>query len=159
MVITINRPEVRNVINSTVHSAIGLALVEADSDADVRCVVITGTGEKGFCAGGNDQGIGLFGTHDIGCCLHGEPYRYSFVGHRHPNGPFEVIFDIFFKGRGFGNVKHPAEGLFLFKKRHPVASVSQSPRGLHTRRAAANNHGFFQGLGWIDILEFDFTTG
>lgn len=51
MVITINRPEVRNVINAAVHIGIGEALSAADNDPDVRCVVITGAGEKAFCAG------------------------------------------------------------------------------------------------------------
>lgn len=51
MLLTINRPEVRNVINSTVHTLIGEALEQADRDPEMRCVVITGAGDKAFCAG------------------------------------------------------------------------------------------------------------
>ncbi|MCV7169127.1 crotonase/enoyl-CoA hydratase family protein [Mycobacterium manitobense] len=51
MVITINRPEARNAINSAVSIALGDALEQAQQDPDVRVVVVTGAGDKSFCAG------------------------------------------------------------------------------------------------------------
>ena len=51
MVITINRPEARNAINSSVSIALGDALEEAQQDPDVWVVVVTGSGDKSFCAG------------------------------------------------------------------------------------------------------------
>jgi crotonobetainyl-CoA hydratase len=51
MVITINRPEARNAINSAVSVALGDALEQAQQDPDVRVVVVTGSGDKSFCAG------------------------------------------------------------------------------------------------------------
>jgi crotonobetainyl-CoA hydratase len=51
MIITINRPEVRNCISLAVHDGIGEALVEAERDAEVRAVILTGAGDKAFCAG------------------------------------------------------------------------------------------------------------
>jgi crotonobetainyl-CoA hydratase len=51
MVITINRPEARNAINAAVSIGVGDAIEEAQNDADVRVVVITGAGDKSFCAG------------------------------------------------------------------------------------------------------------
>ncbi|MGH3676773.1 MAG: crotonase/enoyl-CoA hydratase family protein [Mycobacterium sp.] len=51
MVITINRPEARNAINAAVSVAVGDAIEEAQQDPDVRAVVITGAGDKSFCAG------------------------------------------------------------------------------------------------------------
>jgi len=51
MVITINRPEARNAINSAVSIALGDALEQAQQDPDVRVVVVTGSGDKSFCAG------------------------------------------------------------------------------------------------------------
>ncbi len=51
MVITINRPEARNAINGAVSVAVGGALESAQNDAEVRAVVITGAGDKSFCAG------------------------------------------------------------------------------------------------------------
>jgi crotonobetainyl-CoA hydratase len=51
MVITINRPDARNAINASVSIAVGAAMEEAQTDPDVRVVVITGAGDKSFCAG------------------------------------------------------------------------------------------------------------
>ena len=51
LVITINRPEARNAINAAVSIAVGDALQQAQEDPDVRVVVITGAGDKSFCAG------------------------------------------------------------------------------------------------------------
>ena len=47
----LNRPEARNSLNPELFTAIGLGMAEAESDPDVRAVVLTGTGEKAFCAG------------------------------------------------------------------------------------------------------------
>jgi crotonobetainyl-CoA hydratase len=57
MVITINRPEARNAVNGAVSIAVGDALEEAQNDADVRAVVITGAGDKSFCAGADLKAI------------------------------------------------------------------------------------------------------
>lgn len=51
MIVTINRPEARNAVDRHVHSAIGLALEEAERDASVRVVILTGSGDTAFCAG------------------------------------------------------------------------------------------------------------
>jgi crotonobetainyl-CoA hydratase len=51
MVVTINRPEVRNCVNAEVSQRIGDALEEADHDPEVRVVVVTGAGDRAFCAG------------------------------------------------------------------------------------------------------------
>ncbi|MGB8388643.1 MAG: crotonase/enoyl-CoA hydratase family protein [Mycobacterium sp.] len=51
MIITINRPEARNAVNAAVSIGVGDALEEARHDPDVRAVVITGAGDKSFCAG------------------------------------------------------------------------------------------------------------
>lgn len=56
-VITINRPEARNAINSAVSIGVGDALEEAGRDPDVRAVVITGSGDKSFCAGADLKAI------------------------------------------------------------------------------------------------------
>ncbi|MDT5014905.1 MAG: crotonobetainyl-CoA hydratase, partial [Mycobacterium sp.] len=44
LIITLNRPEARNAVNSAVSIAVGEALQEAQDDPDVRAVVITGAG-------------------------------------------------------------------------------------------------------------------
>ncbi len=57
MVITINRPEARNAVNGAVSIGVGDALEEAQRDPDVRAVVITGAGDKSFCAGADLKAI------------------------------------------------------------------------------------------------------
>jgi crotonobetainyl-CoA hydratase len=54
--ITINRPEARNAVNSAVSTAVGDALEAAQNDPEVRAVVITGAGES-FCAGADLKAI------------------------------------------------------------------------------------------------------
>ena len=56
LVITLNRPEARNAVNSALSTAVGDALQEAQDDPEVRAVVITGAGES-FCAGADLKAI------------------------------------------------------------------------------------------------------
>jgi len=49
LTITLNRPDVLNAFNASMHEVLGAALVEAE-DASVRAVVLTGAG-RGFCVG------------------------------------------------------------------------------------------------------------
>jgi len=63
--ITINRPEQRNAVNDEVLAALRAALDDAASDTTVRAVVLTGAGDKAFCAGADlrqalDSGGGVF---------------------------------------------------------------------------------------------------
>jgi enoyl-CoA hydratase len=50
-ILRLNRPEARNSLNPELLTEIGLGMIEAEGDPDVRAVVLTGTGEKAFCAG------------------------------------------------------------------------------------------------------------
>ena len=50
LTITLNRPDVLNALNRSVHAGMRAALQEAADDAGVRVVVITGAG-RGFCVG------------------------------------------------------------------------------------------------------------
>jgi enoyl-CoA hydratase/carnithine racemase len=50
-ILRLNRPEARNALNPELLTAIGLAMVAAEDDPETRAVVLTGTGEKAFCAG------------------------------------------------------------------------------------------------------------
>ena len=49
--ITINRPERRNAMNDAVIEGIAAGFTQASNDPSVRAVVLTGAGEKAFCAG------------------------------------------------------------------------------------------------------------
>lgn len=53
--ITINRPEKRNSINAEVIAGVREGYRQAHADADVRVIVLTGAGDKAFCAGGDLQ--------------------------------------------------------------------------------------------------------
>ncbi len=55
--ITINRPERRNALSPEVVRALSAAFADFESNADVRVVVLTGAGEKAFCAGGDLGGM------------------------------------------------------------------------------------------------------
>src|SRR5277367_6346615 len=50
-VLRLNRPQARNALNPELIDALGTALVAAEAAPDVRCVILTGTGDRAFCAG------------------------------------------------------------------------------------------------------------
>jgi len=47
----LNRPEARNALTPRLLAAVGAAIVEAETDPEIRVLVITGTGQRAFCAG------------------------------------------------------------------------------------------------------------
>jgi enoyl-CoA hydratase/carnithine racemase len=51
LVVRINRPAARNAFNAAVMAGIGNALLQADADREIRAVILTGTGDRAFCAG------------------------------------------------------------------------------------------------------------
>ncbi|HSV82616.1 MAG TPA: enoyl-CoA hydratase/isomerase family protein [Ramlibacter sp.] len=53
--ITIDRPQVRNAINEDVIAGISEGLRQAEAQPGVRAVVLTGAGERAFCAGADLQ--------------------------------------------------------------------------------------------------------
>ena len=55
--ITLNRPQKRNALNDAVVDGVRQALATAQADPDVRAIVLTGAGDRAFCAGG-DLGSG-----------------------------------------------------------------------------------------------------
>src|SRR6478672_13497005 len=62
LTITLNRPDVLNALNRSVHDGLRAALTEAQDPA-VRAVVITGAG-RGFCVGQDLQEFSA-GTRDV----------------------------------------------------------------------------------------------
>lgn len=52
-IITINRPEQRNALSLEVRQGLFAAWDRFENDADARIAVLTGSGEKAFCAGGD----------------------------------------------------------------------------------------------------------
>lgn len=83
--LTLNRPERRNALSANLGRALREAIIDADGNPDVVLVVVTGAGDKAFCAGADlkdmresDQGAG-------------KPYRSPL--HRPDRSLFEVMID------------------------------------------------------------------
>jgi enoyl-CoA hydratase/carnithine racemase len=51
LVARLNRPEARNALTPTLMGAIGAAVNQAESDPEIRAMVVIGTGDRAFCAG------------------------------------------------------------------------------------------------------------
>ena len=49
--ITLNRPDVLNAVNDEIREQLPAAIERADSDPEVRAVIVRGAGERAFCAG------------------------------------------------------------------------------------------------------------
>ena len=64
--ITINRPEQRNALNSTVLLGLRQAIEDAGQNIEARVVTLTGAGEKVFCAGADLKSAGASESKDFG---------------------------------------------------------------------------------------------
>ncbi len=51
MLLRLNRPDARNALNMELLAQFGQAVVEAEGDPGIRAIVLTGTGDRAFCAG------------------------------------------------------------------------------------------------------------
>ena len=78
-IMTINRPKQMNALNTGIVEQIDKLLDEVEADPSIRCLIITGAGEKSFIAGAD---IGQMGTPgyqpaDAHYLMHGLPCRRS----------------------------------------------------------------------------------
>jgi enoyl-CoA hydratase/carnithine racemase len=60
--IVLNRPEVRNALSRTLIDELGTALAAFEADPEARVIVLSGAGDKAFCAGADLKGVGDRGT-------------------------------------------------------------------------------------------------
>lgn len=51
LIVWLNRPDARNALTPGMLRGIGAAVVDAEADPEVRVVVLTGAGDRAFCAG------------------------------------------------------------------------------------------------------------
>lgn len=70
LTVTINRPDARNALNGEVLAGLVSAFREADGDDEVRVVVLTGAGDRVFCAGADlaaafDQDASAVEQHEV----------------------------------------------------------------------------------------------
>jgi crotonobetainyl-CoA hydratase len=75
LVLTLNRPEARNAATTEMATIVGNALKVAEHDRSVRAVVITGAGERSFCAGADLAGVARGEPP-----LHPDHPEWSFLG-------------------------------------------------------------------------------
>jgi crotonobetainyl-CoA hydratase len=54
---TINRPEARNAVNRAVADGLGAALDRAEADDQIWAFIVTGAGDKAFCAGADLKAV------------------------------------------------------------------------------------------------------
>ncbi len=64
--LTLNRPDRRNALNTTLITSLTSALQAAEVNRDIRCVILTGT-SPAFCAGLDLDEVRTNADHD-GCC-------------------------------------------------------------------------------------------
>ena len=65
LTLTMNRPEARNALSRPMIAALAAQLAAAETDAAVKCIVLTGAG-RGFCAGGDVKGMAASGDGTVG---------------------------------------------------------------------------------------------
>lgn len=76
MILTLNRPDRFNAWNEALEKRYFALLDEAESDPEVRAVVVTGAG-RGFCAGADmDDLEGLVESGDFGAMVRRDPPRH-----------------------------------------------------------------------------------
>ncbi len=69
MLVTLNRPDARNAVNNEVMVGVGEALDHAEDNANIWVVIVTGAGDRAFCAGADLTG---FSTGETELQRHGE---------------------------------------------------------------------------------------
>lgn len=52
-IVTLNRPEAMNALNLSIREELYQALKRAENDPDIKVLIITGAGDRAFCAGGD----------------------------------------------------------------------------------------------------------
>jgi len=61
-IITLNRPEKLNAVTPEMAAAIKVAIAECDTSAGIRCIVLTGSGDRAFCAGSDISTLDTYTT-------------------------------------------------------------------------------------------------
>lgn len=78
-VLTLNRPESLNAINTELRRAFIAALQGANADPAVRAIVITGAGERSFCSGQDLTETVTYGIDDVEAWLSANHAMYQAV--------------------------------------------------------------------------------
>jgi crotonobetainyl-CoA hydratase len=57
MIVTLNRPRALNAVNAAMTRTVADALERADNDREIRALIITGSGQRAFCAGADLKAV------------------------------------------------------------------------------------------------------
>ena len=60
--VTLNRPEKLNALSDGIRQGLRQAIREVEQDDDIKVMIITGAGERGFCSGADVSTLGAGGT-------------------------------------------------------------------------------------------------
>ena len=107
-IITMNRPKALNALTLGMVRAMRRALDAWAGDAACTRVVVTGAGEKAFCAGGDIRrlyDLGLSGERDEALAFWREEYQLNALIHRYPK-PYVSLIDGIVMGGGVGVSLH-----------------------------------------------------
>lgn len=62
--VTINRPDKLNALNKQVIAELGACMTQLDNDAEIRCIILTGSGDKAFVAGADISEFASFSVEE-----------------------------------------------------------------------------------------------
>ena len=102
--LTLNRPQALNALTLGMVRDIAAALDEFERDAGIERIVVTGAGERAFCAGGDIRWLyerGLAGDHDAQLAFWREEYTLNARIKRYPK-PYVALIDGIVMGGGVG---------------------------------------------------------
>ncbi|MBM6595515.1 enoyl-CoA hydratase/isomerase family protein [Microvirga pudoricolor] len=106
--ITLNRPQALNALTLGMVRAMRKALDSWTADPSVTRVVVTGAGDKAFCAGGDIRrlhDLGKAGETEEALAFWREEYQLNALIHRYPK-PYVALADGIVMGGGFGISVH-----------------------------------------------------
>ena len=124
LIITINRPDARNAVNEAVSAAVGDALEAAQQDPTVWAVVVTGAGDKSFCAGADLKALSRGES-----VLHPDHPEWGFAGLVHHFIDKPVIAAVNGSALGGGSELALASDLVVAEER-AVFGLPEVKRGL-----------------------------
>ncbi len=106
--VTLNRPKALNALTLVMVRDLRTALDAWATDAEVTCVVVTGAGERAFCAGGDIRqahALGTSGRIDEARTFFREEYALNALIARYPK-PYVALIDGIVMGGGVGVSVH-----------------------------------------------------
>lgn len=133
-ILTLNRPQALNALNLAMVEAMSARLAAFAADPDIRAVLVLGSGERAFCAGGDVRALyydGVasgrkIGPDSLGVRFFRAEYRLNRQIARYPK-PYVALMDGITMGGGLGISAH---GRFRIATERTVAAMPEMAIGL-----------------------------